>query len=134
MTAEEVGPLDLGATEPAVLSACQTGLGRVAGGEGILGLQRAFQVAGARTVAASLWQVDDAAPRTLMTEFYKNLVQGRMTKLESLRQAQLTIRRAYDPHQRLLRGLAPLKDPATPSRPDLPPRYWAPFILSGDWR
>jgi len=107
MTAEEVGPLDLGATEPAVLFACQTGLGRVAGGEGILGLQRAFLVAGARTVVASLWQVDAAATRTLMTEFYENLVQGRMTKRESLRQAQLTIRRAYDPQQRLLRGLPP---------------------------
>jgi len=134
MTAEEVAALDLGAADLAVLSACQTGLGPVAGGEGILGLQRAFQVAGARTVVASLWQVDDAATRALMTEFYKNLVQGRMTKLESLRQAQLTIRRAYDPRQRTLRGLAPLKGPTTPRRPDLPPRYWAPFILSGDWR
>jgi CHAT domain-containing protein/Flp pilus assembly protein TadD len=135
MTADEVAAIDLRAADLAVLSACQTGLGPVAGGEGILGLQRAFQVAGARTVVASLWQVDDAATRALMTEFYENLLQKRMSKLEALRHAQLTIRRAYDPQQRTLRGLAPLKDPTTtPHGFDLPPRYWAAFILSGDWR
>ena len=70
MTAEEVGGLDLKGCELAVLSACETGLGRTAGGEGVLGLQRAFHQAGCRTVVASLWRVDDAATSALMSRFY----------------------------------------------------------------
>src|SRR5205085_9805603 len=73
LTALEVADLDLRAAEFVVLSACETGRGKVAGGEGVLGLQRAFQVAGARTVVASLWSVDDAATQRLMTRYYDNL-------------------------------------------------------------
>jgi len=51
-----------------------TGLGLEAGGEGLLGLKRAFQIAGARTVAASLWKVDDQTTRRLMTRYYANAV------------------------------------------------------------
>ena len=89
LTALEVAELDLGGTELVVLSACETGLGRAAGGEGLLGLQRAFQVAGARTVVASLWKVDDEATQQLMSEFYSNLWQKHLSPLEALRQAQL---------------------------------------------
>ena len=67
-----------------VLSACETGLGEVAGGEGLLGVQRAFQVSGARTTIASLWQVDDSATRILMERFYRNRWQEKMTKLDAL--------------------------------------------------
>src|SRR5262249_58964876 len=85
MTAEEVAGLDLSACALAVLSACETGLGRTAGGEGVLGLQRAFHQAGARTVVASLWRVDDEATRALMTRFYENLWQAQRRPLEALR-------------------------------------------------
>jgi CHAT domain-containing protein len=114
MTAEEVGGLDLKGCELAVLSACETGLGRVAGGEGVLGLQRAFHQAGCRTVVASLWRVDDAATMALMTRFYANLWEKGLVPLEALRQAQLSV----------------LDDPEFGAGGD--PRLWAAWTISGD--
>jgi CHAT domain-containing protein len=119
----------------AVLSACQTGLGPVAGGEGVLGLQRAFQVAGARSVLASLWAVDDRWTRTLMEHFYDNLWQRRLPSLEALRQAQLAV--LHQTQLAILRGgqcrdLVPLEEQDEAGR--MPPEYWAAFVLSGDWR
>ena len=117
-----------------MLSACETGLGKQSSGEGLLGLQRAFQFAGARTVVASLWQVDDAATRDLMTRFYHNLWHKKLGKLEALRQAQLSI----------LNGRPNLSTPRGPgvSRQDIKtddpttgrtsPRLWAAWVLSGD--
>src|SRR5262249_41639097 len=91
ITALEVASLDLHGVDLVTLSACETGLGKAAGGEGMLGLQRAFQVAGARSCVSSLWSVDDAATQTMMTEFYKRLwdKDHPVRKLEALRQAQL---------------------------------------------
>ena len=66
LTAEEVASLDLGGVEWAVLSACDTGVGEIEAGEGVFGLRRAFQVAGARTVVMSLWSVEDQATRAWM--------------------------------------------------------------------
>ena len=83
LTAEEVAALDLSATRLAVLSACETGLGPVAGGEGVLGLQRAFQVAGTQTVVASLWKVGDESTRVLMERFYENLWEKKLGTLEA---------------------------------------------------
>jgi len=145
LTAAEVAELDLRRMHLAVLSACETGLGRTAGGEGLLGLQRAFQSAGARSVVASLWRVPDDATRALMVEFYQNLWQKKLGKLEALRQAQLTMLRQYDVKAGQLRGAGAVKpvDPkklaaASPAEdqppPSLPPCYWAAFVLSGDWR
>jgi tetratricopeptide (TPR) repeat protein len=88
LTALEVSQLDLSKVELATLSACETGLGQTAGGEGLLGLQRAFQLAGAKTTMASLWQVPDRATQALMSRFYENLWRRRMPKLEALREAQ----------------------------------------------
>jgi CHAT domain-containing protein len=72
LTAEEIGTMNLDGVQLVMLSACETGLGKEAGGEGLLGLQRAFQAAGARTVVASLWSVPDVATRVLMEKFYQN--------------------------------------------------------------
>jgi CHAT domain-containing protein/tetratricopeptide (TPR) repeat protein len=93
LTALEVAALDLSDVEVAVLSACETGLGEVAAGEGVMGLQRAFQVAGARTTVTSLWKVPDVATQLLMQRFYENLWDKGMGKLEALRQAQLWLMR-----------------------------------------
>jgi CHAT domain-containing protein len=93
LTALELGYLDLRGVELATLSACETGLGETAGGEGLLGLQRAFQTAGCKTVVASLWQVHDEVTQQLMLEFYDNLWTKGLPKLEALRQAQLAILR-----------------------------------------
>ena len=71
LTALEVAELDLSAAHLVVMSACETGLGRAAGGEGLLSLQRAMQIAGARSVVASLWEVEDQASARLMTRFYE---------------------------------------------------------------
>ena len=87
LTALEVTQMDLEDVELATLSACETGLGESADGEGLLGLQRAFQVAGARTVVASLWQVPDRSTQVLMSRFYDNLWEKHLGKLEALRKA-----------------------------------------------
>ncbi len=92
LTAEEVAGLDLRGCELAALSACETGRGIVADGEGVLGLQRAFQMAGARATLTSLWSVSDPATSVLMERFYEGLWgKERLTKLEALRQAQLFV-------------------------------------------
>lgn len=158
LTAEEVGSLDLRGTELVVLSACETGLGNTAGGEGVLGLQRAFFSAGARSTVTSLWSVDDAATSVLMEQFYKNLWRTKLPKAEALRQAQLFVlhrpQAIWDQRQLLAkRGILPgeaepLADDATPkSRPADPtnndhqslpqrshPASWAAFVLYGDAR
>jgi CHAT domain-containing protein len=142
------------------LSACDTGLGKVAAGEGVLGLQRAFQGAEVRTLVTSLWSVNDAATSVLMEEFYNNLWRKKLPKLESLRQAQLTVLRhpeLVEKQRDELRGLLAKRgvadtelaqrglgkeavalpnggriEPGTPRHSH--PVYWAAFVLSGDTR
>ena len=99
LTALEVSALDLSRVELAVLSACETGLGKAAGGEGVLGLQRAFQAAGAKSVVTSLWQVPDVPTQKLMERFYDNLWAKKLSRLEALRRAQIWMLRdgATDP-------------------------------------
>src|SRR5262249_8582143 len=91
LTAEEVKNLDLRGCELAVLSACQTAQGKQAGWQGVMGLQQAFHAAGARTLVASLWSVDDAATSVLMEQFYTNLWDRKLPKLQALQQAQLPV-------------------------------------------
>jgi CHAT domain-containing protein len=138
LTALEVAQLDLSGVELAVLSACETGLGEAAGGEGLLGLQRAFQVAGARSAVASLWKVDDDASRQLMVGLYENLWRTKqpLGKLEALRQAQLAMLREG---RKRGPGTERPVDPedlkrAVPESGRTTPFYWAAFVLSGDWR
>ena len=95
-----------------------------------MGLQRSFQVAGAKTVISSLWQVDDAATQALMVEFYKNLLSKKLDKLEALRQAQLSLLHGELYRPASIKKDASLKDEGIA----LPPRYWAAFLLYGDWR
>ena len=95
-----------------VLSACQTGLGKELGGEGLIGLTRAFQYAGARSILASLWNVDDLKTAQMMKSFYTQLQNGK-SKDEALRTVQLGLLR---------------------SRSSSHPFYWAAFTLVGDWR
>src|SRR5205814_1939276 len=105
LTAVEAQELDLTGTELVVLSACETSVGRPSHGEGLLGLQRAFEVAGARSLISSLWKVDDDATAAFMAVFYANLWTRRLPGPEAFRQAQLTMRRGYDPKEhRLTRG------------------------------
>jgi tetratricopeptide (TPR) repeat protein len=119
LTALEVQNLDLWRTELVVLSACETGLGEVQVGEGVLGLRRAFQQAGARTVLASLWKVPDAETEQLMSAFFRHWLDGKKTgKAQALRKAQLE----------LIKKLRADKDP---KRRAAPPLFWAGFICHG---
>jgi CHAT domain-containing protein len=135
LTAEEVMGLDLSRTELVVLSACETGVGKVRGGEGVFSLQRAFHIAGTRAVVASLWAVDDRATQALMSRFYRNLWadQGKpLGKLEALREAQLWL--LHEGAKELGRPRGGLVRPDPVPQGPLPPSYWAAFVLSGDWR
>jgi CHAT domain-containing protein len=144
LRAEELANLDLRGCELAVLSACETGLGKVDPGEGLQGLQWAFQAAGARSLVVSLWKVHDAATSVLMEEFYTNLWQKKLSRIEALRQAQLTVLRnpaRVQQRQRELAKLgvrgpedepAPLPPGGTPAAARSHPALWAAFVLSGD--
>jgi CHAT domain-containing protein len=94
-----------------VLSACETGTGRLQGEEGVMNLGRSFLTAGARSVVASLWSVEDSSTATLMGFFYEHLASG-MTVGESLRRAQVDYRKEF-------KGKAQ-------------PYYWAGFEVIGD--
>jgi CHAT domain-containing protein len=108
-----------------VLSACETGIGEIRGGEGIIGLTRAFQYAGARSVLASLWRVEDEATAELMQRFYRHLRSGK-AKDEALRAAQLELIRS------------PLRVPngrgGWTERNAAAPYFWAALQLVGDGR
>ncbi len=92
LTALEVLGLDLTGTRLAILSACETGLGEVHEGEGVYGLRRSFQEAGAQSVVSSLWEVSDAGTQTLMAALYKRLLAGKSPH-DALREAQLEMLR-----------------------------------------
>jgi tetratricopeptide (TPR) repeat protein/CHAT domain-containing protein len=140
LTAVEVTGLDLERTELVVLSACETGLGHTAGGEGVLGLQRAFQIAGAKNVVASLWKVDDQATAALMRLFYHKLWADKKSPTVALREAQLWILNNPDqiPTLATVRGAKfdhIVQLPQGGKRPEVnkrsSPYFWAGFAVSG---
>ena len=91
------------------LSACKTGIGEEANGDELVGLSRAFIYAGTPTICSSLWDVSDVSTSELMERFYFHL--KNTNKAEALRLAQLELIKKY-PH----------------------PFFWAPFVLTGDWK
>ena len=94
LTAGELYTMNMDA-DLVTLSACQTGLGRVASGDDVVGMTRGFLYAGSRSVVASLWSVDDRATSELMQAFYQNL--GGMNKDRALAEAQVKVRQTF-PH------------------------------------
>ncbi len=117
LTAEEVVSLDLRGTRLVTLSACETGLGEVADGEGVLGLRRAFTLAGAEALVLSLWKVPDAETRELMTSLYAEVAaskKGRLDAPAALREAQLQL-------------IARLRADTG----EAPPFFWGAFVVSG---
>ena len=94
----------------------------------MLGLQRAFQLAGTRTTVTSLWKVDDDATRRLMEQFYDHYWGNGLGALESLRRAQRWLL-----EEGPSRGIVRVEPGAGGPRRS-PPYYWAAFVLAGDWR
>jgi len=114
LTALEVTGLNLVGTHLVVLSACETGIGEVENSEGVYGLRRSFQQAGAETIIMSLWKVPDKETFEIMEGFYKQWLDGK-TKQEALRLASLDVlkkhRKQYNSSH---------------------PYFWGGFILSGN--
>ena len=82
LTAAEILDIDLHAADWVVLSACDSGLGTIRAGEGVVGILRAFQVAGAKTVIVSLWPVDDQAAKVWMRELYHARFERRLSTID----------------------------------------------------
>jgi len=108
LTAEEVLELNMRNTKLVVLSACETGLGEVKNGEGVYGLQRTIQMAGAKNILMSMWKIDDKATNEFMAIFYQNILLKKYSVRKALENTQKRLREKY-PH----------------------PYYWGSFVIIG---
>ena len=117
LTAQQIASMDLNGLDWAVLSACNTGNGELQNGEGVLGLERAFRVAGARSVVMSLWPVDDTLSRGFMRELYYQRLALHASTADAVWNAERKLLR-----ERRAAGKT------------THPWYWAGFLASGDWK
>jgi CHAT domain-containing protein len=117
ITAEELAGLDLSSCELAVLSACDTARGEIRrAGQGVASLQKALQIAGARSVITSSWKVPDEATKELMLDFYRRVWVEKKPKWKALWEAKTKLRDAKDE-----RG-----------DPKYTLRDWAAWVLTGE--
>jgi CHAT domain-containing protein len=114
LTAYEVSAMNLKGTRLVVLSACETALGAIETGEGVYGLRRAFQMAGARTVVSALWPVSDEVTSEMLSGLYERNGENLPMLIREMELARI----------RKLRAEGRSDHPAS----------WAAFIALGDWR
>jgi len=111
LEAHEIFGLDLDSYLIA-MSACETGLGAIKGGDEVIGLSRSFIYAGSASLLSSLWKVDDLATAVLIKRFFRYLRTQGHTRAAALREAQLIVKKEINNH----------------------PAFWAAFNISGDFR
>lgn len=114
LTAFEVSAMNFAGTELVVLSACETGLGRLTRGEGVYGLRRAFELAGARTIVSALWQVSDVTTADMLANLYMESKTSIPQRMRDMQLSQINKARAS--------GLTDH------------PHTWAAFVAVGDWQ
>ena len=146
LTAEEIALMNLRGTQLVVLSGCETGLGETSLGNGVVGMRRAFMLAGAQNLIMSLWKVDDVATTLLMVRIYENLIDHGLPMDEALRNAQQQLRRLTVAQLSSLwqeldgsnscsstnrSAIASYLDGPPTHRPFECPFYWGAFIISG---
>jgi len=125
LTALEVSGLDLRGTKLVLMSACDTGKGDVANGEGVYGLRRSFTLSGAESQLFSLWEVNDWATQALLTRYYDYILAGR-GRSDAWRQTQLDMLQGNLDSEIAPQGFDTITDTAHPN-------YWAAFVPAGNW-
>jgi CHAT domain-containing protein len=116
-----------------VLSACKTALGKEIAGEGVVGLSRAFMLAGSKSVIVSLWSVESNSTAVLMKSFYSHLMKPGMSKEKALRLAKQELKNQSLISDDISRGVKITGRDKKTQISTTHPFFWAPFILIGEW-